>query len=149
MIVMVGVDEQRYSAAALRRAIGLARALGADLHVVHAVHLPATVIAALGQTPLDVQSFEDDSALATWEQVDDVLATDGAEGMTVVRANVRGYPPDALLDYAEEHQPEMIVLGSRGRSELAAFFLGSTGHRVLHFAPCDVLIVKEESDASH
>lgn len=149
MVVMVGVDEQRYSAAALRRAIRLASALGADLHVVHAVHLPATVIAALGQTPLDVQSFEDDSARATWEQVDEVLASDGVEGMTVVRAAVRGYPPDALLDYAEEHQPEMIVLGSRGRSELAAFFLGSTGHRVLHFAPCDVLIVKEETDASH
>lgn len=150
MLVMVGVEEQAYSGAALRKAVMLAEALGADLHIVHAVHLPATVIAALGQTPLDIQVFEDDAAEGTWAQVDEVLASVGHPlGMTIERVTVRGYPPDALIDYANEHHPEMIVLGSRGRSELAAFFLGSTGHRVLHFAPCDVHIVKEEKHAGH
>lgn len=149
-MLMVGVDEEAHSAGALGRAIRLAEALDTELHIVHAVHLPATVIAALGQTPLDIQSFEDDAAAATWEQVDAVLADHpAAASLTIVKTNVRGYPPDALLDYADEHNAEMIVLGSRGRSELAAFFLGSTGHRVLHFAPCDVHIVKEEPHAGH
>jgi nucleotide-binding universal stress UspA family protein len=66
-----------------------------------------------------------------------------SEGVEVHEHSIRGYPPDVLIDFADEYVCDLAVVGSRGRSELAAFFLGSTAHRVLHFAHCDVLVVKE------
>lgn len=141
MIIMVGFDGEAPSVRALQRALQLAGALQADLHVVHAVHIPAPVLSVAGEIPLDVARMEEESSVPVWAAADQVL--EGSD-VPVTRVTLRGYPPDALLDYAAEVQPEMIVLGSRGRSELAAFFLGSTGHRVLHFAHCDVHIVKEK-----
>jgi nucleotide-binding universal stress UspA family protein len=62
--------------------------------------------------------------------------------IAVKRVDLTGYPADALVEYAEGVGADMIVIGSRGRGELAALFLGSTSHRILHLAHCDVLVVK-------
>ncbi|MDH3306011.1 MAG: universal stress protein [Acidimicrobiia bacterium] len=141
MIIVVGIDGQEPSLRALARAAQLSAALGAELHVVHAVHIPAPILSAAGDIPIDLARMEAESTEPVWRGADEVLASADVE---VTRVTLRGYPPDVLLDYAAEVDAEMIVLGSRGRSELAAFFLGSTGHRVLHFAHCDVHIVKEK-----
>ena len=42
---------------------------------------------------------------------------------------------------AEEHDVDLIVVGSHGRHGLA-LLLGSTANAVLHGAPCDVLAVR-------
>lgn len=139
MKIVVGVDTDVHSMAALERAITFTERLGGELHVFHATHVPATVLSAIGSIPLDITDYEAAETAATWEAVDEVLE---GHDLDVTRATARGYPPDAILDYAEEHDPDLIILGSRGRSELAAFLMGSTGHRVLHYAPCDVMIVK-------
>ncbi len=59
------------------------------------------------------------------------------------RVDLNGYPADALVEYAGGVGADLIVVGSRGRGELAALLLGSTSHRILHLATCDVLVAKE------
>jgi nucleotide-binding universal stress UspA family protein len=60
----------------------------------------------------------------------------------VTKVDLDGYPPDTLSSYATEVEAELLVLGTRGRGELASLILGSTSHRALHLATCDVLVVK-------
>lgn len=139
MRFVVGVDASPHSVAALARAIELAGPLQADVHAVHAVYLPASVAVAMAEASVDTSSVTESAAAATEASIDHLL---GMAEVPVTFATVRGYPPDALLEYAEDVGATTIVVGSRGRSELAAFFLGSTGHRVLHYAKCDVLVVK-------
>ncbi len=47
-----------------------------------------------------------------------------------------------IVRYAKKHNFDMIVIGSRGQSEVKEFFLGSTSNYVLHKSPMPVLIVK-------
>jgi nucleotide-binding universal stress UspA family protein len=47
-----------------------------------------------------------------------------------------------IVAAARDHQADMIVLGSRGRSDLTALLLGSVAHKVLHLADRPVLIVR-------
>ncbi len=140
MIIVAGVDAEAPSLAALRQAIFLAEGLDADLHVVHVAHIPGTLLALLSQVPADVEELEEAGRAAVWEQCDPHLAASTAR---ITKVDLRGYPPDTLVDYARDSGADIIVVGSRGRGELAALLLGSTGHRVLHTAPCDVLIVKD------
>ncbi len=58
---------------------------------------------------------------------------------TVVR---RGSPADEIVCYATESGVGLIVLGSRGWGEMHAVLLGSVSERVLHTAPCPVLIAR-------
>ena len=43
---------------------------------------------------------------------------------------------------AEIEKCEMIIMGSRGLTELKGLIVGSVTHRVLHLAKCPVLVVK-------
>ena len=54
MIIVVGIDESEPSARGLRKALELATALKSDLHVIHAVHIPGTLLAVLNQVPADI-----------------------------------------------------------------------------------------------
>jgi nucleotide-binding universal stress UspA family protein len=40
----------------------------------------------------------------------------------------------------------VLVMGTRGRGEFASLILGSTSHRAIQLATCDVLIVKPDPD---
>jgi nucleotide-binding universal stress UspA family protein len=47
-----------------------------------------------------------------------------------------------LVDYTKNVTAKRLIIGTRGRGEVAALVLGSTSHRALHLARCDVLVVK-------
>ncbi len=62
---------------------------------------------------------------------------------TPVTALLEGQPYQALLNYAEENQIDMIVLGVRGHSILEKFIVGTTTDRVISRASCPVLCVRQ------
>lgn len=47
-----------------------------------------------------------------------------------------------IIDYAEDNDIDLIVIGSRGRSELKKLLLGSVASHVVTYAHCPVLVVK-------
>ncbi|MEO4048555.1 universal stress protein [Pseudomonas sp. CAU 1711] len=47
-----------------------------------------------------------------------------------------------LQDYINRQQPQLLVLGSHGRSALSQALLGSLAQHFLHKAPCDVYVVR-------
>lgn len=51
----------------------------------------------------------------------------------------------ALIDVAQSHQAGLIVVGTRGRSDLASMLLGSVAHEVVHKSPVPVLVVPEKT----
>lgn len=54
----------------------------------------------------------------------------------------------AILDYADAHDVDLIVIGSHGRRGIRRLLLGSVAEEVLREARCPVLIVREESEPS-
>lgn len=50
--------------------------------------------------------------------------------------------PDAIIDYAEQHMVDLIVLGAKSKSTVKKVLLGSTTSEVLKYSRCPVLVVK-------
>jgi nucleotide-binding universal stress UspA family protein len=62
---------------------------------------------------------------------------------------VSGHPPAKILDMAQEHHADLIVLGRHNRGAPARWFLGSVAEHVLRHATCPVLVIPtEHSDES-
>ena len=58
-----------------------------------------------------------------------------------------GSPGEELVELA--HREDLLVVGSRGRSGLAGWLLGSTSSYVVRHAPCPVVVVREHPQPTH
>jgi len=139
MVIVLGVDDSDNSEIAAKRAVALGKALDAEVHAVHAVHVAPTVVSALSTVPDSLMEFVAAERDAVWSRVGRILEDSGAR---VKRIDLDGYPPDTVAQYADEVEAEMIVVGSRGRGGIASLVLGSTSQRLIHIANCDVLVAR-------
>jgi nucleotide-binding universal stress UspA family protein len=55
---------------------------------------------------------------------------------------LEGPPRQAVAEVASRESCDLIVIGSRGLSDLEGLFLGSVTHRVLRVAPCPVMVIR-------
>ena len=54
-----------------------------------------------------------------------------------------GNPAQKILDYAASKHTDLIVTGSKGKTKMQDFLLGSVSKKVLEKSKCDILIFKE------
>lgn len=66
----------------------------------------------------------------------------GAGGPKIETEILSGSPAEAIVETAKARDVGLIVMGSRGMSDLAGLFLGSQSHKVAAKAPCPVLLVR-------
>lgn len=135
MTVVTGVDESGAALAVLGKAAHEAKMRGTDLHVVHVAHFPIIWT----DVPVDPSVVIEAQRAAVWSVIEPAMES---LDVPVRRIDLEGYPPDQLIEYATKAEAELLVVGTRGRGGLASLVLGSTSHRAIHEAPCDVLVVK-------
>lgn len=128
MSVVLGYVPTPEGAAALEHAIGEARDRNARLVVVNTSRGDALV----------------DQRYAQEDQLQKLKARLAEAGVRhdLVHA-VRGVDAaEEILDAAEQHRADLIVIGLRRRSPVGKLLMGSTAQRVLLEARCPVLAVK-------
>ncbi len=59
----------------------------------------------------------------------------------VSHSGAYGHPAQAIVQQAESHQADLIVMVTRGLSDFKDLLLGSVSHRVTQLAQCSVLLV--------
>jgi nucleotide-binding universal stress UspA family protein len=141
--IVVGTDGSETANEAVRQAVELAGAVGANVELVSAYEpVPAQRLREeRRQAPEDLQW-----AINPREDVDATLeaAAEVANkaGVTVSVYPRQGDPADAILDVAEEREADLIVVGNKGMTGAKRFLLGSVPNKVSHHAPCSVLIIR-------
>jgi nucleotide-binding universal stress UspA family protein len=53
-----------------------------------------------------------------------------------------GYPAEKIIEYADQHHPDLIVLGAKGLRATLGILLGGVAQQVIEYAPCPVLVVR-------
>ena len=133
-----GTDAQN---AVLDRAVALARANGAELFLAHVVDsLPTD---ANGTDYQALASGVREAMEETLAPVLDELAADPAVPACSFKVGV-GRVPDVLGDLVEEWNPDLVVCGERGYSDIKYAFVGSVSKHLIRTCRCDVLVVKGE-----
>ncbi len=135
--IMLAVDLTEESNVVASRAVALAAASSAELHLVHVIE-PLS-LAYGGDVPMDLSSVQEQIQ----EQAKSHLRDFGARLQIAAEKQhlIFGRPESEIHRVAEEENADLIVVGSHGRHGLA-LLLGSTANGVLHGASCDVLAVR-------
>ena len=55
---------------------------------------------------------------------------------------IQGSAAQSILEFADSHNSDVIIIGSRGLGSIREFVLGSVSHNVVQHARIPVLIVK-------
>jgi nucleotide-binding universal stress UspA family protein len=133
--ILVATDGSRFSEAAAAKAIDFAKAYGGQLMIVSVVDVPAEFY---GEAP------------KTWDNlvaqakgfVEKIAQQAEASG---VKTQVRVKEAEtwkSIVDLAEEHKADTIIMGSHGRTGLKRLLMGSVTEKVIGHAPCPVLVIK-------
>lgn len=139
MIIVTGVDASPAALKVVERAVAHARKWEADLHVLHVYQPPAALYAVDTGFALHADEIAEAEREAVWGGLVPYL---DSSGVTWSRHDLQGHPASLLTSHAESVGAGLIVVGSRGRGDLASLILGSTSRGVIHEAACDVLIVR-------
>jgi nucleotide-binding universal stress UspA family protein len=141
--IVVGTDGSDTATQAVREAVDLAAAVGAQVKLVSAYEpVPAQRLREeRRETPEDLQW-----AINPREDVDATLEAAATlardAGVQCDSYPRQGDPADAILDVAEEQDADLIVVGNKGMTGAKRFLLGSVPNKVSHHAPCSVLIIR-------
>jgi nucleotide-binding universal stress UspA family protein len=135
--ILVPTDGSPESEAAVAHAVELAARYDATLHalsVVDVSHFSGLDV----DTSVIVDGFEEEAQAA----VDRVAEAATEAGVTVETAMVHGAAGEGILEYAANHDVDLVVVGTRGRHGLEGLLLGSVADRVLRHADVPVLTVR-------
>jgi nucleotide-binding universal stress UspA family protein len=133
--IVVAIDESEHAGPVLTAAAELATKFGSELRIVHVVE--TAFASKLGSVKLE----NSDEA---HKIVNDAVANLDAKGVKAageVRVGVHGKLAVVINDEAHSVGATLIILGSRGLTDLEGLMVGSTTHRLLHLTDLPVLII--------
>ena len=141
--IVVGTDGSDSAKQAVEEAVRLAKALGAELHLVSAFKpLRGAHIQGAAEGAAKIwQPLPDSEVEST---LSEAAAAARTRDVTVSTHAVERDAADALLEVAEKVSAKLIVVGSRGMHGAKRLSLGNVPNQVSHRARCNVLIVATE-----
>ncbi|WP_436348790.1 universal stress protein [Natronorubrum sp. FCH18a] len=139
--ILVPVDGSDSATAALDHALEIAGDHDATVTLLYVADTNEPSQTRIGTDVVDVLESEGEEVVsdARKRAVDrDVPATTDV---------VQGASHDAIVDYAERKDVDLVVVGTHGRDGLERYVIGSVAERVVNTAPMPVLTVRATDDA--
>ena len=138
--ILLATDGSQGAAVAEAYACALAQSWGATLTVINVLEFPPGLNP---EYPVNRLYLGELMKQTTRELVDlKARATD--RGIPVRTRIATGIPSEEVLAAAAAEDPDLIVVGTRGKTGLSHVVLGSTAERIIRTAPCPVLAVRTE-----
>jgi nucleotide-binding universal stress UspA family protein len=144
--ILLPTDLSESADRALKQAVELAVQHRAKIEILHVITLP-------GVDPSEAQRSLDEYMAKVEKEVFDDLATRSdavrTRGLAVETVLLRRlYPIETILDYVRANTPDVVVMGTHGRTGLKKLLLGSVASRVVLEAPCPVMTVAADADVA-
>lgn len=137
--ILIATDGSPASQEAVEFGIELAREHASELIFVHVV--PTLDIVPMG--PFGVGgAFPHEVTAADEDALDDAVARAAEHGLVSTTAMLRGDVVDEIVAFADSHDADLTIVGSRGRGAVTGALLGSVSRGVLAESKRPVLVVR-------
>lgn len=156
--ILVAIDESAASQRAFRSALELAKALKAELLLVHVLDVfstasPERPSISFNSYSMALEKSVQETYQREWNQYashQNALLKQRKEeteaaGIEASYEQPYGRPGPAICETARTHTADLIIIGSRNHTYLRELVLGSVSNYILHHAPCSVTVVHSDT----
>ncbi|MGB6464395.1 MAG: universal stress protein [Nitrosotalea sp.] len=130
--ILVPLDDSKNSLRGLETGIHLAKEHEASLTVIHVIHTSHKK--ELRQKKLEEEVPPESFLLAKKLAV--------KNGIPFNSRILTGDPGHSIVEYSDDHNIDLIVIGARGLSDFKKIFLGSVSSYVMHTSKVAVMLIK-------
>lgn len=141
--ILAPTDFSPHAAKAVRYACRLAERLDSELHLLHVL----SEVVPAGPDPLLAPVLP----LEYYEEMEEQSRIALAQSLEPAWGHPKGFQAavkwgssvEAIVEYARDHEIDLIVIATHGRSGLSHVLLGSVAERIVREAPCPVLTIRD------
>lgn len=131
--ILVPTDGSPGAEAAIDHAVHIARQNDATINPVYVVDV--SDMGDIGDDPDELRAEGSDV-------IEPVVDVARGAGLEVNEHILEGTPNERIVECAESHDADLVVMGTHGKSGLSRVLLGSTAEKVVRNSPVPVLTVR-------
>ena len=136
--ILIATDGSEKNISAVIEGLMIARLTGAHVKAIFVIDTKPLYSGVGEESYGDIyDSFEKDGRQAL--QSIRELAGD----LTIETFLLSGKPASEIVRFAKEHETDLLIVGTQGKSGLGKMILGSVAENVVRTAPCSVLVVRK------
>ncbi|MBW2632584.1 MAG: universal stress protein [Deltaproteobacteria bacterium] len=144
--ILVAVDLSEYSAKTMKFAADVADGLNGELIVVNVINqrdVRAMQKIAQGIEHVSLGNFLEHREKERYRQVQELIDEASCSQRPIKKVLRTGIPFVELLDTVKNENVDLVVMGTKGRNNVANILLGSTAEKMFRHCPVPLLSVRE------
>lgn len=142
--IVIATDGSKNVQRAISHGTELAKLSGAVVYALYVVNTPSTISenwTAGKETIYKIMKNDGEKAVAKIKKIGEAS---GVEVKTVV---LDGYPGSEIINFAENNNIDLIVMGTLGTTGLEKFLMGSVAEKIVRGSKVPVLVVRGEKQS--
>jgi len=140
--VLIATDGSESAEKAASFGVEIARLSGAKVYAIYVIDTTPYYSIPLDQV-WSKEVYEQFDKVGH-EITSDVVESARAAGLEAESIVLKGNPPERILNFSEEQNVDMIVVGSHGKGGFERLVIGSVSEKIVRHAKVPVLVVREQ-----
>lgn len=138
--IVIATDGSENSMRAVYRGIEIAKLSGATVHVLHVVDTPSVISEDWTAGKEAIREMMMNSGKKVMSKVKKIIEESGMEVKEVL---LEGYPANEIINFAENNNMDLIVMGTLGKTGFERLLMGSVAEKVVRYSKVPVLVVRD------
>lgn len=139
--ILCPVDFLSHSKLVAEHAVAMAKAFGAEIELLYVSPIFTDYGGHQEMDPKELQTVEQALHKGATTAMDKFIA-ENFSGVTAKSKILSGNPAHEIIQHIKNTNPDMVIMGTQGRTGVGLFFFGSVAEKVVRMSPSPVLTVR-------
>lgn len=140
--IVIATDGSENSQRAISCGVEIAKLSGATVHALYVVDTPSMISETWTAGKEMVHELIIREGKKVLSKVKKIIEDSGVE---VKEALLEGYPSEEIINFAENNNMDLIVMGTLGKTGLERFLVGSVAENVVRNSKVPVMVIRNEN----
>jgi nucleotide-binding universal stress UspA family protein len=140
--IVIATDGSENSQRAISCGIGIAKLSGAIVHALYVVDTPSIISETWTAGKEMVHELIIREGKKVLSKVKKIIEDSGVEVKEVL---LEGYPSEEIINFAENNNMDLILMGTLGKTGLERFLVGSVAENVIRNSKVPVMVIRNEN----